>query len=107
MTNNKIYFVANWKMYGNLTSLNALNKVINISRSKFFKKAKFIYCPPFTLLDQFVKKTIRQALKLASLKKTVNVFGREEKLHFQLVEQWHLTIIVWMVLSQEANCLKF
>ncbi len=38
-----IYFVANWKMYGNLTSLNALNKVINISRSKFFKKAKFIY----------------------------------------------------------------
>ena len=57
MTNNNIYFVANWKMYGNLTSLNALNKVINISRSKFFKKAKFIYCPPFTLLDQFVKKT--------------------------------------------------
>ena len=30
MTNNNIYFVANWKMYGNLTSLNALNKVINI-----------------------------------------------------------------------------
>ena len=57
MTNNNIYFVANWKMYGNLTSLNALNKVINISRSKFFKKAKFIYCPPFTLLEQFVKKT--------------------------------------------------
>ena len=66
MTNNNIYFVANWKMYGNLTSLNALNKVINISRSKFFKKAKFIYCPPFTLLDQFVKKTINTKIEVGA-----------------------------------------
>ena len=35
MTNNNIYFVANWKMYGNLTSLNALNKVINIFEGRF------------------------------------------------------------------------
>ena len=29
-----MYFVANWKMYGNLSSLNTLDKVIKFSKSK-------------------------------------------------------------------------
>ena len=57
MTNNKIYFIGNWKMYGNLSSLNTINKVIQLSKSKKYKKAQIIYCPPFTLLDQFLRKT--------------------------------------------------
>ncbi len=56
MTNNKIYFIGNWKMYGNLSSLNTINKVIQLSKSKKYKKAQIIYCPPFTLLDQFLRK---------------------------------------------------
>ena len=28
MTNKYMYFIANWKMYGNLQSLNTLDKVI-------------------------------------------------------------------------------
>mgnify|MGYP007000250470 len=28
MTNKIMYFIANWKMYGNLKSLNTLDKVI-------------------------------------------------------------------------------
>jgi len=53
-----MYFVANWKMYGNLSSLNALDKVINFSKSKEIKKGRLIYCPPYTLLSSFSKKFI-------------------------------------------------
>ena len=33
-----MYFIANWKMYGNLSSLNTLDKVIKFSKSKEIKK---------------------------------------------------------------------
>tara|TARA_B100001123_G_scaffold183500_1_gene210136 strand:- start:158 stop:904 length:747 start_codon:yes stop_codon:yes gene_type:complete len=55
MTNN-IYFIANWKMYGSISSLNSLNKLINLSKLKKYNKAKIIYFPPFTLINDFVKK---------------------------------------------------
>ena len=51
-----MYFVANWKMYGNLNSLNTLDKVIKFSKSKEIKKGRLIYCPPFTLINSFLKK---------------------------------------------------
>ena len=51
-----MYFVANWKMYGNLKSLNTLNKVIKFSKSKEIKKGRLIYCPPYTLISSFLKK---------------------------------------------------
>ena len=56
MTNKYIYFVANWKMYGNLKSINTLNKVIKFSKSKEIKKGRLIYCPPYTLISSFFKK---------------------------------------------------
>ena len=57
MTNKLKYFVANWKMYGNLGSLNSLGKVINFKKkNKNAKNLKIIYCPPFTLLHAFVQK---------------------------------------------------
>ena len=56
MTNNKIYFVANWKMYGDVKSVNNLNKVINLSKKKLYKNSVIVYCPPFTILDNFVNK---------------------------------------------------
>ena len=56
MTNKYMYFVANWKMYGNLSSLNTLDKVIKFSKSKEIKKGRLIYCPPYTLLSSFSKK---------------------------------------------------
>ena len=56
MTNKYMYFIANWKMYGNLNSLNTLNKVIKFSKSKEIKKGRLIYCPPYTLLGSFYKK---------------------------------------------------
>ena len=51
-----MYFVANWKMYGNLSSLNTLEKVIKFSKSKEINKGRLIYCPPYTLLSSFSKK---------------------------------------------------
>ena len=51
-----MYFVANWKMYGNLSSLNTLNKVIKFSKSKEIKKGRLVYCPPNTLISSFSKK---------------------------------------------------
>jgi len=58
MTNKYMYFVANWKMYGSLSSLNTLDKVIKFSKSKEIKKGRLIYCPPFTLINSFSKKFI-------------------------------------------------
>ena len=51
-----MYFVANWKMFGNLKSINTLNKVIKFSKSKEINKGRLIYCPPYTLLNSFYKK---------------------------------------------------
>ena len=51
-----MYFIANWKMYGNLRSLNTLNRVIKFSKSKEIKKGRLIYCPPYTLISSFLMK---------------------------------------------------
>jgi triosephosphate isomerase (TIM) len=56
MTNKYMYFVANWKMYGNLSSLNTLNKVIKFSKSNEIKGGRLIYCPPSTLIGPFSNK---------------------------------------------------
>jgi len=56
MTNKYMYFVANWKMYGSLSSLNTLNKVIKFSKSNEINKGRLIYCPPYTLISSFSEK---------------------------------------------------
>ena len=56
MTNKYMYFVANWKMFGNLKSLNTLDKVVKFSKSKEIKKGRLVYCPPYTLISSFSKK---------------------------------------------------
>ena len=53
---NKMYFIANWKMFGDLRSLNSLDKVIKFSKSNEINKGRLIYCPPHTLISSFFKK---------------------------------------------------
>ena len=48
MTNKYKYLVANWKMFGDIKTLNSLNKVAKLSKSIKFAKSKIIYCPPYT-----------------------------------------------------------
>ena len=50
MTNKYVYFVANWKMFGDLRTLNSLDKVIKFSKINKKNKFKIVYCPPNTLI---------------------------------------------------------
>ena len=61
-----MYFIANWKMYGKNSSINTLNNVIKLSKISKYKKANIIYCPPYTLLHQFVKKTKKSKIVIGA-----------------------------------------
>ena len=63
---NKIFFIANWKMFGDLKSLKSIKRVINLSKKKKFLNAKIIYCPPYTLLNSFVIKTKKSRITVGA-----------------------------------------
>ena len=47
-----MYFIANWKMFGNVNSLNTINKVVSFLKKFRYKKfSKVVYCPPNTLIN--------------------------------------------------------
>ncbi len=66
MTNKYLYFVANWKMYGDLKALNSLDKVIKFSKSIKEKKIKLIYCPPNTLINSLSKKLKKTKIEVGA-----------------------------------------
>jgi len=66
MTNNNMYFIANWKMYGNTKDIERSKSIIKLARLKKFKKHKIIYCPPYTLLNAFYKKIKKTDLFLGA-----------------------------------------
>jgi len=53
-------------MFGKQNSINSINKVINLTKSKKYKKIKIIYCPPYTLLKSFVKKTKKTKISVGA-----------------------------------------
>ena len=62
-----MYFIANWKMFGELSTLNSLNKVIKFL--KIFKKSnktKIIYCPPSTLINPMSKKVMNSKIQVGA-----------------------------------------
>ena len=65
MTNN-MFFIANWKMFGDFKSVNSIKKVIKLSKSKKYKKAHIVYCPPYTLIDKFLKITKNSKIKIGA-----------------------------------------
>jgi triosephosphate isomerase len=65
MTNNNMYFVANWKMFGSIKSVNSLKKVISYSKIKK-RKLNIIYCPPYTLIKSFLDKTKNSNIKIGA-----------------------------------------
>ena len=71
-----MYFIANWKMYGNLSSINTVKNVINLSKKTKFKKIKIIYCPPYTLLRPLIKKLRKSKIQVGAQNcHTNNEFG--------------------------------
>ena len=78
MTNNNIYFIANWKMYGNTKDIEKTKPIIRLSKSNKYKKVKIVYCPPYTLLKDFFIKIKKSSFIMIfrfffkELNKTVN-----------------------------------
>ena len=61
-----MFFIANWKMFGDFKSVNSIKKVIKLSKNKKYKKAQIIYCPPYTLLEKFLKITKNSRIKIGA-----------------------------------------
>ena len=62
-----MYFIANWKMFGGLNTLNKLHKVVNFLNK--FKKKKFVkvvYCPPNTLICPMSKKLKNSTIEVGA-----------------------------------------
>ncbi len=65
MTNN-MFFIANWKMFGDFKSVNSIKKVIKLSKNKNYKKAQIVYCPPYTLIDKFLRLVKNSKIKIGA-----------------------------------------
>jgi len=65
MTNN-MFFIANWKMFGDFKSINSTKKVIKLSKNKKYKKTQIVYCPPYTLIDKFLRMTKNSKIKIGA-----------------------------------------
>ena len=66
MTNKYMYFVANWKMFGDLRTLNSLDSVIKFSNTNKKNKLKIIYCPPNTLIRPLSKRLKKTKLEVGA-----------------------------------------
>ena len=80
MTNKLRYFIANWKMYGDLKSLKSINKVIKFAKSNKNKRFKLIYCQKYTLLRAFCAKLISSGCTPKRFKEGEQLAGIENKL---------------------------
>ena len=61
-----MYFVANWKMFGDLKTLNSLDKVIKFSKANKKNKFKLIYCPPNTLIRPLSKRLKKTKIEVGA-----------------------------------------
>ena len=66
MTNKYMYFIANWKMFGDLRTLNSLDSVINFSKNNKSSKFRIIYCPPNTLIRPLSKRLKKTNLEVGA-----------------------------------------
>jgi len=62
-----MYFIANWKMFGGLKSINSLHKVVKFFKNfKKNKSIKIIYCPPSTLIRPMSKKLVNSKIEVGA-----------------------------------------
>ena len=66
MTNKYKYFVGNWKMFGDLSSIKHLIKVNSYLKKNKKYKVKVIFCVPYTLINLFSKKLKRSKLLIGA-----------------------------------------
>ena len=61
-----MYFIANWKMFGGLKTLNTLHKVNKFFKTFKKKTIKIVYCPPNTLIRPMSKKLKRSKIEVGA-----------------------------------------
>ena len=61
-----MYFIANWKMFGGLKTLNTLHKVNKFFKTFKKKTIKIVYCPPNTLIRPISKKLKRSKIEVGA-----------------------------------------
>ena len=66
MTNKYMYFIANWKMFGDLRTLNSLDSVIKFSKNNKNTKYRIVYCPPNTLIRPLSKRLKKTNLEVGA-----------------------------------------
>ena len=66
MTNKYMYFIANWKMFGDLRTLNSLDSVIKFSKNNDNTKFRIIYCPPNILIRPLSKRLKKTNLEVGA-----------------------------------------
>ncbi|WP_435167626.1 triose-phosphate isomerase [Candidatus Pelagibacter bacterium nBUS_28] len=66
MTNKYMYFIANWKMFGDLRTLNSLDNVVKFSKNIKNTKLRIIYCPPNTLIRPLSKRLKKTNLEVGA-----------------------------------------
>ena len=66
MTNKFMYFIANWKMFGDLRTLNSLDSVIKFSKNNKNTKFRIVYCPPNTLIRPLSKRLKKTNLEVGA-----------------------------------------
>ena len=66
MTNKYMYFIANWKMFGDLRTLNSLDSVIKFSKNNKNTKFRIIYCPPNILIRPLSKRLKKTNLEVGA-----------------------------------------
>jgi triosephosphate isomerase len=66
MTNKYMYFIANWKMFGDLRTLNSLDSVIKFSKNNKNINFRIVYCPPNTLIRPLSKRLKKTNLEVGA-----------------------------------------
>ena len=61
-----MYFIANWKMFGDLRTLNLLDSVIKFSKNNKKTKFRIVYCPPNTLIRPLSKRLKKTNLEVGA-----------------------------------------
>tara|TARA_B100001167_G_C16755791_1_gene298645 strand:+ start:688 stop:1434 length:747 start_codon:yes stop_codon:yes gene_type:complete len=66
MTNKYRYFIGNWKMFGQLSSIKILKRVNSYLNKVKNNNSKVIFCPPYTLINSFAKQLKKSLISIGA-----------------------------------------
>ena len=61
-----MYFIANWKMFGDLRTINSIDKVIKFLKTNKKSKFRLVYCPPNTLIRPLSKRLQKTSIEVGA-----------------------------------------